>query len=205
MMRSDIPVAMGILGDRTSELFLPGPDILPPALKTGNRLLQIETQKGRLRRSVHQHRRDDIYPRPHLQRRILIPLVIPDSHCPSCPRRRSISSLHRHRMEIRGPSDLTTPTVQTSVIVLTRLDLISRGSILLCQYILSADLFSSGAKSSCWAAAQFGAITGIASAADCDCPGGWIRGSKVSPLLRYSSNLEWGAIILYYGWGMEFM
>lgn len=141
---------MGILGYRPCELFLPDPNILSPPIKTRHRLLQIQTQKSRLRRRVCQHRRHNIYSRPHLKRRFFISLVISFGHCPPSSRRGGISRIHRHRMEICSLTNLTSQTLQTSIFVSAGLDLVSGGDILLCQYLLPADLLSSGTQSDRW-------------------------------------------------------
>jgi hypothetical protein len=52
LILSDVVVAMGILGYRSSELFFSGSDIFPVTVETRRRLLQIEIEKSRLRRCI---------------------------------------------------------------------------------------------------------------------------------------------------------
>jgi len=142
-VESDVVVAVGILGHRAGELFLFGSDLFSLTLETCHRLLQIEIEESRFRRRVCQYHRHDLYPGPHLQRGFFIPLVIANGHHSTRPWCRGAWSVHHHRMEVCGTSHLTTPSLQTSLIISTSMDFLSRGNILLCHYLLPSDIFSS--------------------------------------------------------------
>lgn len=60
---SDVTVAVGILGDRASELSLFGSDLFSLTPETRHRLLQIEIEESRFRRRICQYHRHDFYPR----------------------------------------------------------------------------------------------------------------------------------------------
>jgi hypothetical protein len=193
---------MGVLDYSSSELFLTCPNLLLPPSQTDFRIIQIETQKGRLSRILHKSRSHCLHPCSHLSWRVFVPLGISIRHRYAYYWSPRISHLHSDRMESCGTSDCTTSFISSSISAFTSMGVFPLRHLLLCKCIFSTYIFSSGTFAECWTVIERWSTSIATPPSDHDYDYGGFRSSTVS---RVQIRLTIDSVITipYYGSDME--